>query len=91
MIRGAVVPDADSSGQNRYHETSKCAALIRSTDSGNTETPDRTDVVVLIELVVVEGPEGERLHELQSAAVRAVLQRIAEGRARVGTEGEAGP
>jgi hypothetical protein len=84
-----MAPNTDPRTGNRYHETGERAALIRSVDSGNAGTSDRTDVVVRIELVVVEGPEGERLHELQSAAVRAVLQRLSEGRARVGIDGEA--
>src|SRR5690242_7204762 len=36
--------------------------------------------VVAIEFVVVEGPEGERLQELQVQAVRRVLTRLLEKR-----------
>jgi hypothetical protein len=86
-----MATDADPTTQNRYHETSEHAALIRSADSRNAGTPRRTDMVVQIELVVIEGPEGERLHELQSAAVRVVLARLAQARAKVGTDGEGRP
>jgi hypothetical protein len=52
---------------------------MRPTDgvANGTHTPGR-EPEVLVELLVIGGPEGEKLHAMQAEVVRRVLTRLAE-------------
>ncbi|MCW6003708.1 hypothetical protein K1W54_03810 [Micromonospora sp. CPCC 205371] len=47
------------------------------TQPGNNGT-DRTEPMVLVELVVVDGPEGQKLHAVQGEVVYRILTSLAE-------------
>lgn len=52
----------------------------RNTDQvdGNTTGPGRSKPKVLVELVTVDGPEGQKLHTIQAEVIHRVLARLAE-------------
>jgi hypothetical protein len=52
-------------------------------DHDRVAKPDRSQPKVLVELVVVEGPEGQQLHTMQAEVVRRVLTRLAERHAQI--------
>jgi hypothetical protein len=72
--------DAEFADRNDYSETGRPPNDIR------LDCPTRPGIrfsgepEVLIEFVVIDGPEGERLHQLQAEAVRHVLTRLADKR-----------
>jgi hypothetical protein len=80
---------ADFSDQNDYHGNGQPHGDIRSTQPTQPRVHRANEPEVLIEFVVVEGPEGDRLHEVQAEAVRWVLTRLAEARRREGAGEEA--
>lgn len=46
--------------------------------NGDTARPGRSEPTVLVELVVVDGAEGQKLHAIQSEVARRILARLAE-------------
>jgi hypothetical protein len=72
---------------NEINATNDYSETVRN-DAGNATGNATTTATVRIELVVVDGAEGERLHAPQSAVVRRVLARIAEQQHRGGRDTE---
>jgi hypothetical protein len=62
---------------NEINATNDYSGTARN-DTGNATGNATTAATVRIELVVVDGVDGERLHADQSEVVRRVLARIAE-------------
>jgi hypothetical protein len=46
--------------------------------NGDTARSGRSEPTVLVELVVIDGVEGQKLHAIQSEVVRRILARLAE-------------
>jgi hypothetical protein len=82
-------PDADFVGGNDYPGTGRLHSDIRSNCPTRPGIRFSGEPEVLIEFMVVDGPEGERLHQLQAEAVRHVLTHLADKRRRETAEGEA--
>ena len=80
--------DADFADRNDYHGMGQPHGDIRSNYPTRPRIRRNGEPEVLIEFVVVEGPEGERLHKLQAEAVRRVLARLADERGRETSEEE---
>lgn len=67
-----------NSTQIDYSGTGKTTVpYIGQSDDQNTRA-DQAAPRVVIELVIVEGPEGQQLHAIQSEVVRQILMRLAE-------------
>jgi hypothetical protein len=51
---------------------------------------ERGEPKTLVELVVVRGPEGQKLHAIQAEVIRRILMRLAERQTQV-PQKESGP
>lgn len=61
-----------------YAGTGEMRAESGDRDDGSAAANGRAEPEVLVELVVVDGPEGQRLHEIQADVIYRILARMAE-------------
>jgi hypothetical protein len=47
-------------------------------DGGRTARADHTQPTALVELVVIDGPEGQKLHAMQAEVIHRILARLAQ-------------
>jgi hypothetical protein len=71
-------PKNDIPAAVNYAGTGETRARDGDPDDSNTAAPERTELGVLVELVVVYGPEGQKLHAIQAEVIYRILTRMAE-------------
>jgi hypothetical protein len=47
-------------------------------DDGPTARADQAEPAALVELVVIEGPEGQKMHAMQAEVIHRILARLAQ-------------
>ena len=71
-------PENDHPAAIDYAETCETRSRVIGRINGDTARPGRSEPTVLVELVVVDGAEGQKLHAIQAEVVRRILARLAE-------------
>lgn len=61
-----------------YTGTGKTRTGDVNQDRVRTVHADQTESAVLVELVVIDGPEGQKLHAIQAEVIHRILSRLAE-------------
>ena len=64
--------------RGRYADSGEMHADTRGPDNVDPTHSDRQLPNLVVELVAVEGPEGQKLHAIQAEVIRRVLTRLAE-------------
>lgn len=72
--------------ENSYDENTE-ARYENHDDHGGTSHERNDDVEVHVEFVIIDGPDGARLQELQAAAVYGTLRALLRARASI-TKGD---
>jgi hypothetical protein len=92
-IRQSITPgeimetNNDITAANDYCGTDKTFVENAGPERRRTGRTDHSEPEVLVELVVIAGAEGERLHAIQAEVVRRALLRIAERHMQTPQEG----
>jgi hypothetical protein len=73
MVSGNGIP-----ARNDYAGTGETSTENADRDHDCNAGPDRDLPKVLVELVVIDGPEGKKLHAIQAEVIRRILTRVAE-------------
>jgi hypothetical protein len=68
--------------RHHYAGTGETRAENTDRDHARNALPDREQPTMLVELVIVEGPEGQQLHAIQAEVIQRILTRVAEQRAQ---------
>lgn len=71
-------PENDIPAAIDYAGTGETRAGDAKRVDGHTGPPDQSEPKVLVELVVVDGHEGQKLHAIQSEVIYRILLRLAE-------------
>lgn len=67
--------------RNDYAGTGETHAENADRDHARNTSPDHEIPTMLVELVIVEGPEGQQLHAIQAEVIGRILTRLAERQA----------
>lgn len=71
-------PKNNIPGAINYAGIGETRARDGDPDGSNAAAPTPTEPAVLVELVVVDGPEGQKLHAIQAEVIYRILARLAE-------------
>jgi len=71
-------PENDHQADIDYAESYETRSRNIDRTNRDTARPGRPEPTVLVELVVVDGAEGQKLHAIQAEAVRRILARLAD-------------
>ena len=71
-------PRNDIPAAVNYPGTGETRARDGDPEGSNTAASDRTEPAVLVELVVVDGPEDQKLHAIQAEVIYHILARMVE-------------
>ena len=61
-----------------YAETHEKQDWNANQDGGRTARADHTEPTASVELVVIDGPEGQKLHAMQAEVIHRILSRLAQ-------------
>jgi len=70
-------PNNDVTAANDYCDTGETYAENANHERGRVGRTNASEPEVLVELVIIGGAEGERLHAIQAEVIRRVLLRMA--------------
>jgi hypothetical protein len=72
MGQGNEIPAVDYAG------TDETQAWNANQDGDRTARAHHTEPTALVELVVIDGPEGQKLHTMQAEIIHRILTRLAQ-------------
>ncbi len=61
-----------------YAETGEKQDWDANQDGYRTARVDHNEPITLVELAVIDGPEGQKLHAMQAEVIHRILKRLAQ-------------